>query len=367
MNYTELRKAISKTNTESLNVEFKQQIPSPAKFARSIAAIANTTSGGLLYIGVDEDNEDRAVIKGVPYDKKIHNKDRIVNILADRIQPNIARLEIQVVRIRRKNTCVFVISVPSTPAIYGVKKNKIWRYYIRRAVRTEELTPVELLQLANVKQDYRDNMKTRDALLSTATAMKAGFADLLNMTSNDLQQCLTDRARFRKALLNVKMKNLSMNFLDGFYFLKDEMESALKIPNGGLTTEEHEYIQDIQRVIEEFAPSIISNSESSVLSLDEHSMYYNLSVVEWVKNALNLHPAKEKLWNELRPDFSSYEIAYKAFLDKMHTLGVAFDEYYETQWSTHLHRALLKMSEKLNRLINHLETMQSKFGTFKTE
>ncbi|MGA2876998.1 MAG: ATP-binding protein, partial [Nitrososphaerales archaeon] len=155
MNYSQLKKSLSEKR-EGLYVEYKRQISDPRKLARAVAAIANS-SGGMLYIGVEESDNGKPDIIGVKYDETTHNKDRIINILTDRIEPKIPRLEVESVpRGNRKNSLyVFIISIPPSTLVHGVKDDvAVWKYYIRRPARVDELDPGALLELCKQKNSY---------------------------------------------------------------------------------------------------------------------------------------------------------------------------------------------------------------------
>ena len=288
-----------------------------------------------------------------------------MNIITDRIEPKIADLEVDAVPLRQRGEFVFIVSVPATSNVYGLKDNG-WRYFVRRPGRVDELKPSELAELATLKRDYKDNMKCRATLLSTADAIKREFAERLGLVVYKLADCLKDKRRFRNAVLDAKMKDMAINIVDAFYDFKEGMRYALAIPHGRLSVEERECLKDIEECIDEYAPDIGMESSLDVTFLDHHPKFVHLSVVEWVKYAFAdmRSDNKEVVWNDLRTWFGSYDATLKEFTSYLRKIGVPYTDFYEAQWSKYLHQALLDAYKRLDGLQRLLESMQTEHGKF---
>ena len=362
MNFDELKILLSE-RAESLYVEYKRQITDPHEFVKSIAAMANS-GGGRFFIGIGENEGGKPIILGVNYDD-VHNKERIVNILTDSIGPRIADLEVDIVSIPGQKKIVFVISVPHTPYVHGIRDNG-WRYFIRRPGRVDELTPNELQELSKLKQSYRDNMKCRKTLLQVTSGTKEESARLLGLTDKELPICLADKNKFREALQRAKMKDLVINLVEEFYDLHQNIEYALGIPHDDLTIEEQESLQEIKEVINRYAPQASISSSHRSLSLDSDEDHELLSLVHWVRLAMRMvKPAvRKETWDELLPMFTSYGISFRDFVQRLHELEVPFDEADEEMWGQHFRQALLGTYKALDRLENYLEPLQSRYGIF---
>lgn len=366
VNRNELKKTLS-DRLENSFVEYKREISDSSKFARSIASIANST-GGKVYIGVEEGNKDKPVIRGVAYDAETHNKNRIINILTDRITPKIPGLEIETVLVnKRKNLFVFLLFIPPSRIVHGVKDNGHWIYYVRRPGRVDELEPSELLELCKLKSNYLDNAKTRMSLLETSRAIKEDFRRYLGLqTQNNLRACLENEELFKSTIKKAKMRNVTQNFVEAFYDLRVNLQYSLRIPHGALSVEEREIVRKIEEDIKTHAPEVQNDSGTIVLSIDSARQFTDLSLAEWIKFAMMHIEAsrRNELWNMIRSHLSSYEVTFESFLTELCANQIRFDQYYEDQFCKSLRRALKSTTCDLDKLINCLEALQAKFGNF---
>jgi predicted HTH transcriptional regulator len=214
VNLPSLKKLLSE-QFENLCVEYELRLPDHIEFAKDVAAMANA-AGGLCFIGVEEEKNGEPIIRGVDQDKE-HNKELIINVLSDRIQPKISGLEVETVPTGEDKKVVFVIRIPAAPYMHGVRgETRNWLYFIRRPGRVEELDPNELIKLCKVKNSYIDNKRCRTTLLEIARVIEKRFADYLEVPAEELGRYLTDEAMFRRAVLNSKMRNLTFNLLGSF-------------------------------------------------------------------------------------------------------------------------------------------------------
>lgn len=364
VNESELKRLIA-DGRENLQVEYKSEISDETKLVRSVAAFANSR-GGRLYIGIAEGMHDKPVPRGVKYNS-IHNKDRIMNLIADNIKPKIPGLNLDVVPLKKRGTFVFIISIPATSRLYGVR-DKGWKYYMRRSGRVEELQPEEIVELAVLAKDYDDNKKCREALLSAATAIKKEFARLLGIEEDDLAKCLRRSERFSKALLGSEMKKVSFEFLDAFHDLQDGIQYALDIPRGNLKVEEMECIGEIRRCINDYTPSVEIGTSPDTDSLERIPKLYYLSIIEWVKYAVEDMQLDDKtrIWSDLRRHLRSHGVTLGEFIREVRDMGVPFTEYYQAQFFRHVRRALVDTYRRLDELEKLLKSMQSKYGSFET-
>ncbi len=73
-------------NREGINLDYKKDLSSPKKIAKTIAAMANTL-GGWIIIGVDDDGNDKPKLptEGVDWEKQLSL--RVTNLVIDNISP----------------------------------------------------------------------------------------------------------------------------------------------------------------------------------------------------------------------------------------------------------------------------------------
>ena len=283
-------------------------------------------------------------------------------------------MEIEVAPAKEKDSFVFVVSIPSTPYVYGVRADGgrgveagKWGYFIRRPARVDELSPRELAELAKQRGDYMDNMKTRYTLLDTLHVIKEGFAELLGTSEQGFEASLDKEDSFRRLLRKTAMKNLTMNLVDEFYDLRRGIDYALEIPHGELRVEERELLKEIDEVVNDYAHDVKDHSSLDILQLDEGPTFLNLSVAEWLKYAvrdMNMD-RRQKTWDGIRSALSSYGVTYEEFLREAEKLGIHFTKYYEEELEKHLLDALRRTARSLDKLIDYYESLQSRFGIFR--
>ena len=360
MNYSELRKLFS-ARTENLVVEYKRQVPEPTDLRKDVTAMANSM-GGLLCIGVDEGKNNQPVFSGVEPNRHTNSRDRIIGILAENIDPKIPGLNIELVE-KTKARVMFVIRVPHTPFVHGVKSDG-WHYFIRRSGRVDEMAPSELQQLANLKNDYKANMKTRATLLETAYSVRREFARLLDLTDHGLEPCLADAKKLDDAVRRAKAKNVCENYVDAFYDLKRGISYALKIPHAKLSVEEQEVLQELKEATDNYAQGVNTRSSMEILSVDEAPEFEYLSAVAWVKYAMKetRDGNTEQLWGGLVPLFSSYGITFKELVNELKARGIPFSKFYEESFTEHLQMALKDTVKVLDKLAGLIESFHELYG-----
>lgn len=368
MNYKEL-KALLKDRHEGLNLEFKREISDHYKFAKTAASMANSSGFSRIFIGVIEENKLKPIVFGVNYDEQTHSKDRIMNILSDRIEPKITSLSVDLVSLKgsKKGKYVFVVSIPPSQTVHGVKDVGGWRYYIRRSGKVDEMIPPELQQLCKLKNSYADNMNTRSALLETSRFVKREFARYLGLDEDQFSLLLKNEKEFRDYLPKVPMRNLTKNFVDLFYDLKVNITYAMTtIPHGDLNVEEMRFLRDIEKEIEESAPEVEKSSGAAGYSFDSAPIYESLSLMPWIKFSMELlEPnTREPTWDKLRFAFHSYDMNFGDFLKHARKLGLPFDRTYEEDFERGLFLAIKNICKKLSDLELYLEDMQTKYGKF---
>ncbi len=128
---------------ENVILDYKKDFTENDKLARSIAAMANT-NGGILLIGVDENNESkpRLPLKGIEFKRGL--AERVANIDITRITPAVLP-EVKVCRkLDDDSKAIVVIRIhESHQAPHAVSKNT--KVYIRTGIRNnnEELADYE--------------------------------------------------------------------------------------------------------------------------------------------------------------------------------------------------------------------------------
>jgi hypothetical protein len=364
MRVSELRR-ILRGSTEDLLVEYKREIPTPHKLARTVASMANA-KGGTMYLGVEEDSKAKATVYGIEFDGTINLRDKITNIITDRVEPKIPGLQIEVVPVGKKNLVVFVVSIPRTSLVHGAKDDNGWKYYIRRPGRVDELTPSELQKLCGLKGEYRDNGKTRRTLLDTALAIKSEFARFLEEPINQLETILNDKDSFLKTIRHAKACNISRNFVETFCDLKDNINYALEIPHGSLTVGERECLKDINEAIDLYAPQVDGSSGLEELRFGDDRGFVHLSVATWIKYAIKDLRVEnhEEIWSSVRSMLVSYDLTLDDLVKMLGEMKIPFAGFYEGAFAEHLERSLRGTTRHLNELIALLSNLQSEFGRF---
>lgn len=125
LNIEDIKTFCEKGVKEGINLDYKEDFPSSKKLAKTISAFANTL-GGVIIVGVEEDEENKPVlpIKGILFKRGLHEK--VVNIILDNISPPLFP-EIGVIRFKEENKekAVVMIRVPQsneTPHTINNKK-----------------------------------------------------------------------------------------------------------------------------------------------------------------------------------------------------------------------------------------------------
>lgn len=66
---------------------------------------------------------------------------------------------------------------------------------------------------------------------------------------------------------------------------------------------------------------------------------------------------KRKMWEQLEPLFTSYDIVFDDFIRKLDSLGVPFPSEYEEDWIESLRSALKDTCDELNKLVWLIESI----------
>ena len=116
-------------------IEFKRELPHRESFADEIAAFANA-SGGVILIGVDDDNE----VVGIDRRDLARTERTVVEICGDDIDP-LVHIVTEKLRIDNKN--LLKIDVPQSPFVHKSSNG----YFLRQDSNKRELTTEQLGRL----------------------------------------------------------------------------------------------------------------------------------------------------------------------------------------------------------------------------
>lgn len=146
--------------TEGQFLEFKRELPSKEnsgrhEFCADVSAFANA-SGGILLIGVQQDDEGRAseiLPIATSSDEEIL---RLFNILRDGIEPRLAGVDIKAISM--PGGCIIVVrTAQSWHGPHRVKTNQ--HFYFREGPRKRELQVPEIKRLFNRSEAYAQQVR----------------------------------------------------------------------------------------------------------------------------------------------------------------------------------------------------------------
>jgi len=158
-----LERAVDLGVQEGADLDWKQELyarddKGKAELAKDVAALANAV-GGVLVLGVRELNGRAAGLTPVPLSEG--EQRRMREIVAERVRPFVAGLDIRQVASREASIGFFVLVVPrSADAPHAVRAGSNLGYPFRNEETTRWLSETE------VAVQYRDRFSARDALSS---------------------------------------------------------------------------------------------------------------------------------------------------------------------------------------------------------
>lgn len=158
--------------SEGSHLDYKEDFPT--QLEKTISAMANTL-GGVIIIGVEEDNNNRPVLplKGIDFRRGL--SERVTSIILTNISPPVFP-EIQVCKNKTGNKAVVVIRVPqSHQTPHAISKNT--RVYLRtRDInKPEELATIE--QITWLTDHRQNSIALRENLYQQAKRRYEAFAD----------------------------------------------------------------------------------------------------------------------------------------------------------------------------------------------
>lgn len=119
-----LQRLIDEKIEESLNLEYKRELPENKKFARSVSSFANE-NGGIIILGIAE--EDGMPVELNPLEPNL--KETIENIILTSISPKLP-IKIETINSSKKeNKKYYVIYIPKSNELHMVTAYKDFRYY----------------------------------------------------------------------------------------------------------------------------------------------------------------------------------------------------------------------------------------------
>jgi hypothetical protein len=141
---------------ENAYLDYKENFPQ--NLYKSIAAFANTL-GGLILIGVEEDNENKPVlpVKGINFDRGL--SERIMNIILSNITPPVFP-EIQIVTNYKGNSAIVIIRIPqSNQTPHAINNNT--QVYIRTGNKNnpEKYANLDRIFWLNNQREKATNLK----------------------------------------------------------------------------------------------------------------------------------------------------------------------------------------------------------------
>ncbi len=160
---TSIKSLIDASASESVNLEFKRDCYGKAyavkkELLKDISAFANTL-GGILIIGIDEDQGAASSIVPLPGTDVDNELQRLESIIRSGIEPTIVGLRMR--RIDVDSGSVIVIHVPRSfnPPHRVIIKNSN-RFYARNSAGTHELSLSELRTLFGEQRSIEERVNT---------------------------------------------------------------------------------------------------------------------------------------------------------------------------------------------------------------
>lgn len=128
---------------ESRTLEFKQDLSSPDRVLRAIAAFANTT-GGTLVVGISDDRQPLGLARAAV------EEERLANLIASGIEPAISP-DFQVVS--ENNLDFLVVRVPRLPGVFYIRQEGPENgVYVRHGSTNRRATADQLVELRRQAQ-----------------------------------------------------------------------------------------------------------------------------------------------------------------------------------------------------------------------
>jgi hypothetical protein len=159
---------------ESVNLDYKRDMPAGEKLAKTISSFANTF-GGIVVIGVDEDDQSRPRVPsdGLAFEPKL--EERVWSVVTDHIYPPVLP-EVRVCPPVNDRTFVVVRVPQSATTPHAVRHNT--SVYLRTGNITK---PEALERLATVSEVewLRDRRKKSEALRAEVVARMLGRMEAL--------------------------------------------------------------------------------------------------------------------------------------------------------------------------------------------
>ncbi|MER7666779.1 ATP-binding protein [Streptomyces sp. NPDC096193] len=180
VSHTQVAALVTNAVTESYDLDFKEEVygrsdKSKRDLAGDVAALANT-SGGVLVLGVAEDNQARAMAAPeVVLDNA--EQDRIRQIVSELVHPTPVIDVIQVESPKRPGHGFLLIAVPRSPmAPHAVKVDIGLRYPRRYGTTTTYLSE------AQVASAYRDRFAGFQDRFADLARLEAQLIDRLDVS-----------------------------------------------------------------------------------------------------------------------------------------------------------------------------------------
>lgn len=148
---------------ENATLDYKKNFPN--NLQKTIAAFANTM-GGIILIGIDEDDENKPKlpIDGIPFERGI--SERIMNIILTNISPPIIP-EIQICVNGEKSKAVALIRIPqSNKTPHAINKNT--EVYVRTGNRSDFEPRANVDKLFWLMDNRKESVDLRESLYQKA-------------------------------------------------------------------------------------------------------------------------------------------------------------------------------------------------------
>jgi len=168
--------------SESVNLDYKREFPSGDKLAKTVSAFANTF-GGLVLIGVDEDDESRPrpPYTGIALEPKL--EERVWNVLTEHIQPPLFP-DVRVCPPENDRTFVMIRISPSATAPHAVRNNTSIYLRVGNITKREETERLATIPEVSWLADRRaKSVALKQRLVSRAYERCASIRDLYDLTA----------------------------------------------------------------------------------------------------------------------------------------------------------------------------------------